>query len=88
MDRLLAQPVFLFLGVVARFTRETGLALAQPVAEPVAGAFDGAELGFEVDVYEAEAGFVAFRPFEIVHEGPGEVAFDVDAFFFSAEDCQ
>src|SRR5579859_6354954 len=55
------------------------------VAEPVPRVFDGTELGVKVDVDEAEPGFVAFGPFEIVHEGPGEVAFYIDAFLFCPE---
>ena len=36
-------------------------------------------LAVEVDIDEAEAPAVAFRPFEIVEQRPGEIAFELDA---------
>src|SRR5579859_320303 len=58
----------------------------EKVAEPVPRVFDGTELRIKVYVDEAKPGAVAFGPFEIVHEGPGEEAFYIDPFLFGPEE--
>ena len=50
--------------------------LPQEVAIPRATLFQAALLGGEVDVHQAKTARVPFRPFEVVHQCPGEIAFD------------
>ena len=49
------------------------------VAVPLGAVLEGPDLGVVVDADNAEALVVAVRPFEVVHQRPGEVAADVGA---------
>jgi hypothetical protein len=48
-------------------------------AVPLAALLDDAALRCVVDVGQAEAAQVAFRPFEVIQQAPGEIAFDLAA---------
>src|ERR1700733_16075908 len=58
---------------------------AQPIAEPKTRGFDRSQLRSEVDVDEAESRPVTVGPFEVVHQGPGEITFYIDAFLFGPQ---
>jgi len=49
------------------------------LAIPEGGVLEGAPLGSEVHADEAEEGFVALGPLEVVHERPLEIASQRDA---------
>src|SRR5471032_11900 len=55
------------------------LCVAQEGAVPLATLLEDAALRRVVDVGQAEAAQIAFRPFEVVQQAPGEIALDVAA---------
>ena len=65
--------------------RSGGFLLAEEVGIPMATGFDGAHLGFEIYMDEAEARLIAFGPLKIVCKGPDEVAFEGYAFRFGLQ---
>src|SRR5687767_13962608 len=54
---------------------DPGLRPVQEIAVPLAAALERARLGLEIDIRQAAAAQVAFRPFEVIQQAPGEVAF-------------
>src|SRR5262245_48003943 len=61
---------------IRRDARPGNSALPQEVAIPRPALLQAALLGGEVDVHQAEAPGVTLGPFEVVHQGPGEIAVD------------
>ena len=62
--------------LLASIMSRTSELVPQKVAIPRATLLQAALLGGEVHVHQAESARVPFRPLEVVHECPREIAFD------------